>query len=681
LGLGLRLVLLSLLLLQLLLLARRLNVGQGLRGFDAGDDRSGVDLAGGGVDDGDAVAIERAGEGLFERGTIGSVASARSNQLSIGRGNAFLLHQDVGSGRGSQMEFLDFGVEALLVVVVVGDGGGNSGAVVGERVLLADDVHPNLNVELLQGHLRFAVFNLRARLIGLRGTVAQRDVHRELDALVRTAAVPEIFQHGAVASIAQEGAVRWGKTKRREGLWAVRADRAAEGAGAVKGLQVKDRQQTVLHSLEGDLVDFQVQGRLFHVGAIGLGFAHQIVHGHVLLGYYSEADAIGGNDGGVGKGRIVEVAGDGLLHDELLILEGILRGDERLLIAGHLAFGVDDIERRHAADLELFLVVSLEARGLIESALFGLHVLIGADEAPIDVLHLVDGVEELLAEDGVGDTAVVLRLDNEAAVDAGAKALQKMLGEGEVEGGLQLRAEKTKKTVGGGTRIVEDHLHVCARDEPLIEAEIVSIDVLCNRRQASGKDGAGLRLNLVIELDGPGEGGVEILRGGAGAVGGKGQTAGSSARDAGARATTARTASNGADGCRGAALGAGNETAADAADPGRARFGVQQVDVGDVKIEALDGDVVVILERKEHGVAEAEIDFAVLHEAIELRRIEKIRRRHCDRRIGSEGILPIAALFRVVMRSIAHEEGLGRIGWRSRGETRGRRGRLWSLGP
>jgi hypothetical protein len=33
------------------------------------------------------------------------------------------------------------------------------------------------------------------------------------------------------------------------------------------------------------------------------------------------------------------------------------------------------------------------------------------------------------------------------------------------------------------------------------------------------------------------------------------------------------------------------------------------------------------------------------------------------------------------MRSIAHEEGLGRIGWRSRGETRGRRGRLWSLGP
>ena len=95
-GLWLRLALLLLLALQLLLLARWLNVGQGLSGFDAGDDRSRVDLAGGRVNNGDAITIERAGEGLFECGAIGGVTSARSDELSIGRGDALLLHQYIG---------------------------------------------------------------------------------------------------------------------------------------------------------------------------------------------------------------------------------------------------------------------------------------------------------------------------------------------------------------------------------------------------------------------------------------------------------------------------------------------------------------------------------------------------------------------------------------------------------
>ena len=244
----------------------------------------------------------------------------------------------------------------------------------------------------------------------------------------------------------------------------------------------------------------------------------------MLFGGFGEADAIGRNDGGVGQSGIVEIAGNGLFHDELLILERVLRCNQRLLVAGHLALCVHDIEGRHAADLELLLVVLFEAGGLIESALFGLDIFICADQAPVDVLHLIDGVEKLLAEYGVGDTAIVPRLDDEAAVDAGAKPLQKMLGKGEIEAGRKLRAEKTKQTVGGGTRIVEDHLHVRAGDKTLIEGEVVSIGILVNGRQAAGKNRAGLRLHRVIELDGALQCGIEVFRRRPGAIGGKRQS-------------------------------------------------------------------------------------------------------------------------------------------------------------
>src|SRR5579884_3558526 len=59
LSLGLRLLFL---LLQLLLLRGRSHFRLGLGRLEAGDRRSGVDLPGGSVDDGDAVVVEGAGE-------------------------------------------------------------------------------------------------------------------------------------------------------------------------------------------------------------------------------------------------------------------------------------------------------------------------------------------------------------------------------------------------------------------------------------------------------------------------------------------------------------------------------------------------------------------------------------------------------------------------------------------
>ena len=67
---------------------------------------------------------------------------------------------------------------------------------------------------------------------------------------------------------------------------------------------------------------------------------------------------------------------------------------------------------------------------MLQRALLRLHVLIIGDQLPIDVLDLVDGVENLLAEGGVGDAAVVLGFEDEAAIDPRTKAIQQMLRHG-----------------------------------------------------------------------------------------------------------------------------------------------------------------------------------------------------------------------------------------------------------
>ena len=75
-----------------------------------------------------------------------------------------------------------------------------------------------------------------------------------------------------------------------------------------------------------------------------------------------------------------------------------MRADERLLVGGDTGFGIDHIERRHGTHFQLLAIVGEQLVTLLESVLLGLHVLVCLDQAPVNGLHLVHGVENLLPE-------------------------------------------------------------------------------------------------------------------------------------------------------------------------------------------------------------------------------------------------------------------------------------------
>ena len=109
---------------------------------------------------------------------------------------------------------------------------------------------------------------------------------------------------------------------------------------------------------------------------------HQILDRLLLLGNLFDAHAVGGNHRGSHQRRIVQVAGDGLLDDLLLVVQGALRADQRLLVGGHSRVGVHHVQRGHGADLQLLAVVAGQLGALLQGALLGLHILIGAAPVP-----------------------------------------------------------------------------------------------------------------------------------------------------------------------------------------------------------------------------------------------------------------------------------------------------------
>ena len=92
-------------------------------------------------------------------------------------------------------------------------------------------------------------------------------------------------------------------------------------------------------------------------------------------------------------------------------------------------------------------VVGGELCRLLQRPLLGLNIFVIGNQLPVDVLHLVDGVENLLAECGVGDAPVVLGFNDEAAIDPRPKAVQQMLRQSRLKGGLQKRAVDIESVV------------------------------------------------------------------------------------------------------------------------------------------------------------------------------------------------------------------------------------------
>ena len=365
----------------------------------------------------------------------------------------------------------------------------------------------DLRVKLLQVHFSLAVFNQRAGLISLHCTVAKRNVQSEANTLVGRRAIHQTVQHSTLAD-------RWNGIGRacsrgcRENVKATRTLCTASGTGAIKAVRIESRQQGVASAPQRDLIFLDRKHGLLQFRPIRERLLYQLLWGLLLFRQRVEVHAIGRNNRSIHKSRIVQVTCNCLLEGELLIIQITLRTDQRLLVRGHGRIGIDHIERRHGADLELLPRIAVKLCALLERPLLRLHVFIRADNNPVDVLHLVYRGKNLLTEGGVGDASVENRLIDEAFVHPDARPLQKVLRHSGSETRFELRAVVTEKTIRGNAAIVPTHLQRGAGDESLVIREVVFVCI----RESTWREYARLWRLGTFKLNRTAHHGVAILR-------------------------------------------------------------------------------------------------------------------------------------------------------------------------
>src|SRR6185369_16183045 len=101
--------------------------------------------------------------------------------------------------------------------------------------------------------------------------------------------------------------------------------------------------------------------------------------------------------------------------------------DQRLRAGCNLALRANDLDRSKSSDLDLLAVVAQGAICKLKRALLYLHVLVGVDQVPVDVLDLGNRRDDLRLERSVRDLLVVLCLDDESTIVFEPPSLEKVL--------------------------------------------------------------------------------------------------------------------------------------------------------------------------------------------------------------------------------------------------------------
>src|SRR5208337_5430946 len=158
--------------------------------------------------------------------------------------------------------------------------------------------------------------------------------------------------------------------------------------------------------------------------------------------------------------------------------------------------------------------------------------------------HLVHGVEELLAEGGVCDAAVVARLVHEAPVDPDAGALQKVLRDCCLEARLQRGTVDIGRIGAGHAAVVESHLQRTAGYKTLVVGKVVLVGVRRHLGEPAREEGVDLGLGGALQLDGSSYGRIQVLRVRPRARGGESETVDTRTRATGAHGGSSRTAAS-----------------------------------------------------------------------------------------------------------------------------------------
>ena len=101
-------------------------------------------------------------------------------------------------------------------------------------------------------------------------------------------------------------------------------DRTGDALSLQIPVDIEGGEQRIARTLQRDLVVAERQHRLLQFRPVLKCLLHQRLRSLRLLRNLLEADAVGGNHRRRRKRGIVQVAGNGLLDDLLLVVEGVL---------------------------------------------------------------------------------------------------------------------------------------------------------------------------------------------------------------------------------------------------------------------------------------------------------------------------------------------------------------------
>src|SRR5437762_284930 len=143
--------------------------------------------------------IEEQAGGAIELGAGFLVRGHGGNERGFSLSQCCLILEDEGGGRSAECVLFLLGIERLVSKFHGGLRRFHGGAVLLDGELGVADLDANLVLELLNAHLRLAVFELGTNLRGLGDADADGDAELEPDAFVGLGAVYVLVESAAVA--------------------------------------------------------------------------------------------------------------------------------------------------------------------------------------------------------------------------------------------------------------------------------------------------------------------------------------------------------------------------------------------------------------------------------------------------------------------------------------------------
>src|SRR3954451_12383759 len=294
----------------------------------------------------------------------------------------------------------------------------------------------DLQLDVLHLHLGFLVLQLDAREICLRRAGADRVAELHADRPLRIRAAEHVAEHGAVAALGENRAVR------REAAGGERQVdrgqlRAADAERAVVHARVDVGQHLVLVVLDVHVALLEAVFCRHQVRPLAERVAHGLVDVDRLLREGRLVGRLEFHRPEVGSARVEDERAQVVLR----LLDVGVGDDDALVVARDLGLRLDDVDWRHGADLDALLVVLERLLRQRQRLLLRLQVVDRVDQIPVRVLHVTHRAGDHAAQLDVGEVAHLLAVLHLLPNLVEREVAQQRLRVVDVQRRLELRAE------------------------------------------------------------------------------------------------------------------------------------------------------------------------------------------------------------------------------------------------